>query len=142
MNKEKIVSVLESVRSLLAILAVESGNDVNKTMFFDMVKTELGELNKVIAHLRPNGSTPTLHFKDEFAEELRLNPQAQELYEDLRKQIVHWKSNHDNQVKLKHILSDRLDLPLERSQAAQYVEEVMEENKKLKAELEQLRSKA
>lgn len=40
----------------------------------------------------------------------------------LRKEVQHWKSNHDNQVEKTRLLLDRTDLPVERVQAYRKVE--------------------
>lgn len=51
-----------------------------------------------------------------FLDELLLKPYKDRI-EQLEKEVDHWKSNHDNQVKKARTLIERKDLPIERVEA-------------------------
>jgi hypothetical protein len=51
---------------------------------------------------------------------------------------LHWKANHDNQVKRARILMDRPDLPLERVRAYELAVALMKEVAELKHKLSEL----
>lgn len=52
--------------------------------------------------------------------------------ERLKAEVVHWKANHDNQVRIKQMLQQRPDL----GDRAQSVAQMLAENERLKAERE------
>ena len=58
--------------------------------------------------------------------------------ERLKAEVVHWKANHDNQVRIKQMLQQRPDL----GDRAQSVAQMLAENERLKAELDAVRREA
>lgn len=104
-----IIACLEVAKSYMAILLTDMKDDLNRSAFCEMLRSDISRANDVLDNLRLGNVDEILKVKEEAS---------------------HWKANHDNQVRLKHILSDRLDLPLERSQAAEYYEAVQELSKK------------
>lgn len=84
------------------------------------------------------GATLYMHFNDKnvptYVTEVPCAESDEEIMR-LRHTVAHWKSNHDNQVRLKQLVSRRTDLPLHYSEAFRQLSRLVEENRRLRATL-------
>lgn len=60
---------------------------------------------------------------------------------ELQKEVKHWKSNHDIQVKVARVLKERDDIPVERAQFYEDYKRVVKDNEILKKQIPNMSGK-